>query len=50
MSNGWKQWNRRSVLLLAAGAGFTSLNRLSAFSSDFWNKKESGGMERNGDR
>ena len=40
MSNGWKQWNRRSVLLLAAGAGFTSLNRLSAFSSDFWNKKD----------
>jgi hypothetical protein len=40
VSNGWKQWNRRSVLLLAAGAGFTSLNRLSAFSSDFWNKKD----------
>jgi len=31
---------RRSLLKLAAGAGFAGFGRLYAFSSDFWNKKD----------
>jgi hypothetical protein len=42
MSDRSRRLNRRGVLRLAAGAGFTGLSRLHAFSSDFWNKRDPG--------